>query len=456
MKTYGTHIRLLALIALLCAALQQGVAPTQAATPDLRLRPNDGPAGIAVEARGRDFAAGATGELTWDDDGTVLGEFEAGDDGSFTVTIGIPDADPGTYEVSARSGDTVATDTFEIEAPEESEGDSAGNGGGTTRSPTANPWPDEPVARTDCPADAERLVDVTNAAELGQALADARPGDLILLADGMYPGSFVAETDGAEDARIWLCGSENAVLDGGDFGNGYGLHITGDYWTVHGVTVTNSLKGIMLDDADFAVIEQVTVHTIGHEAIHFRSGSSDGVVQDSQIHDTGLKRDKFGEGVYLGSAVSNWEKYSGGEPDLSDRNQVLRNQIWATTSEAIDIKEGTTGGTIEGNRFDGSGLTGADSWVDVKGNGYTIQGNIGTNSPKDGYQTHVINDMDWGMDNLFDGNVAEVNGEGFGFYIHDADSSDNTVLCSNEVSAAGSGFANVECAETATARPRAA
>ena len=81
-------------------------------------------------------------------------------------------------------------------------------------------------------------------------------------------------------------------------------------------------------------------------------------------------------------------KVQKGEPDHRDRNQVLRNEIWATTSESIDIKEGTSGGLIEGNRFDGSGLSGADSWVDVKGNGYTILGNtIGTNSPKDGYQT---------------------------------------------------------------------
>ena len=50
-----------------------------------------------------------------------------------------------------------------------------------------------------------------------------------------------------------------------------------------------------------------------------------------------------------------------------------------------------------------------------------------------------MNDMDWGMDNLFDTNVAEINGEGFGFYIHNPDSSANTVLCSNEVSAAAWG-----------------
>jgi hypothetical protein len=451
-----TPIRLFAVITLLGAVAIQGPTPAQAASPDLRLRPNDGPPGSAIEARGRDFPAGAEGELVWDEDGTILGEFEADEDGSFTVTIAVPDVEPGAYEVTARSGETAATDTFDVEASEDDGDDSSGDGDGSPGTPTANPWPDQPVSRTACPTEAERLVDVANSAELGEALADSQPGDVIVLADCTFPGTFVAETDGADDARIWLCGTENAVLDGGDVGNGYGLHITADYWTVHGITVTNALKGIMLDEADFTVIERVTVHTIGHEGVHFRTGSSDNIIRDSQIHDTGLERDKFGEGVYLGSAVSNWERYSDGEPDLSDRNQVLRNQIWATTSEAIDIKEGTTGGLIEGNRFDGSALSGADSWVDVKGNGYTIRENVGTNSPKDGYQTHVINDMDWGRSNLFDANVAEVNGEGFGFYIHNPETAENSVLCSNEVSGAESGFANVDCAESAGVANRAA
>ena len=66
--------------------------------------------------------------------------------------------------------------------------------------------------------------------------------------------------------------------------------------------------------------------------------------------------------------MSNWPQYSGGEPDRSDRNVVQHNTISATSSESIDIKEGTTGGLVIGNVMDGSGMTGADSLVDVKGN----------------------------------------------------------------------------------------
>jgi hypothetical protein len=174
------------------------------------------------------------------------------------------------------------------------------------------------------------------------------------------------------------------------------------------------------------------------------------VIQRSDIHDTGLDNEKFGEGVYLGTAVSNWERYTGGEPDRSDRNRVLGNRIWNTTSEAVDVKEGTEGGAVIGNVFDGTGLSGADSWVDVKGNGYLIQGNLGVNSPQDGFQTHVIDDMEWGRDNLFAGNVATVNGPGVGFYIHQPEETNNVVACDNVVAGAAAGFTNIPsgCTET--------
>jgi hypothetical protein len=378
-----------------------------------------------------------------------LGQFTADEEGDFDVEIAIPIAPPGAYTVIARSGTDEASDTFEITTEE---GDSAT--APATTAPTSAPAGETSAAVGSpatsptgeaCRSGYARRVDVGNAAELAAALADARPGDLIHFADGTYPGTFVAAGSGTADARIALCGTRDAVIDGGDVGNGYALHVTGDYWTIDGLTITNALKGLMLDGANFDVLEQLAVHTIGHEAVHFRTNSADNVIQDSEISDTGLKKAKFGEGVYIGSAVSNWGKYTNGEADRSDRNQVLRNRIWNTSAENIDVKEGTTGGLIEGNVLDGSKLTGADSWIDLKGNGYLIRGNTGTNSPFDGYQTHVINDLPWGRDNVFDQNVAQVKGSGYGFYVHDPERSHNTVRCTNRVTGAAKGFATVEC-----------
>ena len=65
----------------------------------------------------------------------------------------------------------------------------------------------------------------------------------------------------------------------------------------------------MLDGSVGTVIDGVEVFDIGDEGVHFRSCSSDGVLRNSFIHDTGRNSPQYGEGVYVGSANSNWSKY---------------------------------------------------------------------------------------------------------------------------------------------------
>ena len=89
------------------------------------------------------------------------------------------------------------------------------------------------------------------------------------------------------------------------------------------------------------------------------------------------------------------------------------NDIANTTAENIDIKEGTTGGKIIGNQFNGTGMveSAATGWINVKGNDWTVQGNTGTDSVKNGYQVHQVY-PGWGTGNVFIGNRAQVNGPG--------------------------------------------
>ncbi|MEJ7762958.1 MAG: hypothetical protein WKF80_09220, partial [Thermomicrobiales bacterium] len=109
-----------------------------------------------------------------------------------------------------------------------------------------------------------------------------------------------------------------------------------------------------------------------------------------------------------------------------------------------DVKEGTTGGVIADNTFTGDGMNKAESWVNVKGNGYLVTGNRGTESPRDGFQTFIAAEG-WGQGNRFVANHAEVSGEGFGFRI-DKDTIDSTVItCDNVVIDAGAGFSNTTC-----------
>ncbi|MDO8120261.1 right-handed parallel beta-helix repeat-containing protein [Isoptericola sp. b490] len=299
-------------------------------------------------------------------------------------------------------------------------------------------------------ADGATPVTVSTSGELDDALAQARPGTTIVLADGVYTSThpFTITTACTAAEPCTLRGGAAAVVEGGGPDGHYALHLDGaDHWALTGFSVRAASKGVMLDGTAHTVLDGLDVSQIGAEAIHLRSSSSDNVVRGCSVHDTGLVAPQYGEGIYVGSAVSNWDRYSGGAPDASDRNELIGNHVWATGAENIDIKEGTTGGVLRDNVFDGtgmSGLNGADSWVDVKGNAWTIAGNDGTHALRDGFQTHVAA-PGWGERNVFTGNHAQVDATGYGFRIQDASSTGNVVRCDNVVTGAEAGTSNQAC-----------
>jgi hypothetical protein len=161
----------------------------------------------------------------------------------------------------------------------------------------------------------------------------------------------------------------------------------------------------MIDSATRVTIDGVTVHGLDMEGVHFRNSSTYGVIKNSRIYDTGNDGRGMGEGVYVGSA--------GGTSDKSDHVQILGNTIGPDVGgEAVDLKEGTTGGLVSGNSFDGRGLTGAnydDSWIDVKGNNYVIENNTGKNTTNNGYETHT-QQSGWGCGTVFRGNTSDLTG----------------------------------------------
>ena len=313
---------------------------------------------------------------------------------------------------------------------------------------------------------AARDIAVSSSAQLTQALAGARPGDVITLADGVYTtdgqrspvpiggtryyGTFVVSKSGTATAPIVLRGTRNAVIDGDPGQNGtssqYGLYlVAADHVRISGLTVRNVSKGIVLDESDHSTLYRVAVHDVGDEGIHLRAHSSDNVVQGNVVSRTGRRSAAYGEGIYVGSANSNWDTYSGGARDASDRNRVLFNLITATTAESVDVKEGTRYGVLRGNRFDGAAMTGsyADSWVDLKGNRWWVRGNSGTNAVQDGFQVHQAL-PGWGDANVFSANTADVAGPGYGFW-QQSGVTGNVVGCGNVVRRAASGFSNRPC-----------
>lgn len=292
-------------------------------------------------------------------------------------------------------------------------------------------------------------VNVSSAAQLTAALANAQPGDTIKLANGTYKGQFKATANGSSAAPITVTGGSGAVLTSNG-GNGYGLWLsTAPYWNIKGITVANSVKGIVMDASPHVTIDGATVRGIGYEGVHFRSGSDHGVIQNSSVHDTGTSHPNYGEGIYIGSANSNWDQYAGPTGvDASDYVQVLHNTIGPNVAaEGIDIKEGTKGGIIRGNTLDGTGeknQNSGDSTIDVKGDKYTVDGNTATHPYTDGFQVHNVY-ASYGCGNTFTGNRFTLgSAPGYGINVTDNSgcSAKNTVASSN-TSTGGKGLTNI-------------
>ena len=351
--------------------------------------------------------------------GPTIPVAEPTDDGDDT---GVP-GDPGATASDPAPGDTAAGD-----------GSATPTATGSAATPASGP--------VKCPA---ATVTVSDAKSLKDALGQARPGDVIKMADGVYSDRFTADTPGTADRPIFLCGGPGAVIDAGGVDGGSAGHLDGaSHWRLIGFTVRNGQKGVMADQVQGTVIQGLTVENIGDEGIHLRDFSSGNVVEDNTVRATGKRKEQFGEGIYVGSAESNWCTVTDCKPDKSDDNVIRGNHVSDTTAESVDIKEGTTGGSLIGNTFDGAALSGGhnDSWVDVKGNDWLIKGNVGSHSREDGFQTHQILDG-WGTGNVFQDNTAQVDGPGYGFHL--APVENNKVGCDNKVSDAAKGLANVAC-----------
>lgn len=232
-----------------------------------------------------------------------------------------------------------------------------------------------------------RQVYVSTVDELHSALADAQPGDEIILEPGTYQHGewigvwavFHAEADGTSENPIILRSRdpENpAVLSGVTTESKYALQIIGSHWKIQDIVLTNAAKGIFLEQSEYSEITGCEVYNIGDEAIHIIDNSSYNLVENCYIHDTGKYTPKYGEGVYIGSAYSNTE-YGFNCHYNTVRNCTIGPNV---TADCVDIKEYTIGNVVEYCTFDGSGVcgeNGADSFIEVKGNNCIIRNNTG-------------------------------------------------------------------------------
>ncbi len=226
---------------------------------------------------------------------------------------------------------------------------------------------------------------VSNVEELRNALLFAKPGDRILVAPGVYkaPDSytieyaqmtrtiyFYSQASGTEDNPIIIEAQDpnnKPILEGlSTEGSGYILWINGGHWIIRNLILKNGGKGLMLDEASYSLIEGVEIYKIGDEGLHLRSGTSHVIVRNCIIDSIGLVQPGFGEGIYIGSDNSQWDKY-----DMHcDSNVIEYTIIKNTGAEGVDIKEGTVGDIVRYTKIYGGMISGenyADSFINLKG-----------------------------------------------------------------------------------------
>lgn len=263
---------------------------------------------------------------------------------------------------------------------------------------------------------------VATAGALQYALKTAVAGDVITLAPGVYRGPFTTSVVATTANPVWICGPRTAVIDYGDpMSGGAGITLSkASHVIVTGFSLRNVQKGVMVNGGSFNTLSDLSLSDIGEEAIHVRGNSTDNAVVNNTIERAGLRFPQYGEGIYIGSDPDAWCTYSDCQPDRSDRVLVQDNVISGTTAEAIDVKAGTSEGTVRGNTVNGAAMTGdlSGGWIVIKGNGFLVEGNTGASAPENGFTATYSKAADWGRDNVFVRNRATVsNATGYGVWL---------------------------------------
>lgn len=113
------------------------------------------------------------------------------------------------------------------------------------------------------------------------------------------------------------------------------------------------------------VLDNIAIHNIRDEGLHFRKSSSKNILRNCHVYKTGQLKPGFAEAVYVGTHADNRLT------DNSDNNRIGECLFEpGITAEAIDIKAGTINTILEHNTMNGAGISGVNyvgSFIDMKG-----------------------------------------------------------------------------------------
>ncbi|RDJ05091.1 hypothetical protein B5K06_26085 [Rhizobium grahamii] len=231
-----------------------------------------------------------------------------------------------------------------------------------------------------------------------QALAIAQPGDLILLAPGIYTQDIRSVRPGEPGRPIIIQGAPSSVVKGG--GNPRVIEINHSYielrdFTIDGHFEAANTKHSYRDKLIYVIgntpgkvltgvrILGMDIRNAGGECVRLRYQARENEIAHSKITSCGRSDfifndgGKNGEGIYIGTAP---EQLGGrGAPDnavdQSDRNYIHDNIIATGGNECVDIKESSTGNIIERNNCTGQKDPNSGGF-DARGSGNIFRYNL--------------------------------------------------------------------------------
>jgi hypothetical protein len=339
----------------------------------------------------------------------------------------------GNADITATSSDKAGESTVSVTNPDPDPNPDPEPDPEPDPDPPPPPPPPPPPGGSvsGCPSSGySRLVNVSSSSQLSSALSNAQAGDQIQLAGGNYSGNY-----NVSRSNFTLCGPRSAVLTGD-----LRLNNVSDV-TVQGFSLRGGFQAIFAKNVDRSRFQGLEISNIGQEAIHLACGSSDNIVRENYIHDTGTGTARWGEGVYVGTDPSNRSMHCGGSSDATTGTHLIGNRIGPNVrGEDIDVKPGADGTVIENNVSDGSGkdyIAGyAESFYVVRANDVEVRNNRASNAPRHGFWNHS------GSRVAYHGNQIDLGGAG-GYGFRSDGGSGHVVGCDNTVT--GGTFSNVSC-----------
>jgi hypothetical protein len=299
--------------------------------------------------------------------------------------------------------------------------------------PVPPPAPPAPAGRTwHVSAAARSGGDGTSGAPFGlipDALAAARPGDLVSVGPGIYPG-FATAGPGRPDAPIVIKGTAAAVR--GDGSEGRLVEILHDHVTLTGFDIAEGDIGVWIFGATGVRLTGNVIHELAGECVRVKYHAHDNEIVGNRIEGCGQDFDtddgnKNGEGVYIGTSPEQIDRNPTPEPDASDGNWVHGNFI-KTPAECVDIKEGASNNLVEGNLCRG-GRDPDGAGFSVRGNANTVRDNVSEDHDGAGIRLGGDGTGD-GVDNVVTGNRLSGN-DGYAVKVQ---REPQRMVCGNEIS----------------------